>query len=77
MILGKRDKRVITAFTDRRKADGYKLSTDGRRLDGAWMGGSNIASWENGKIVFHDLGSRAAQTIQRAVRKVTPRGWYR
>lgn len=79
MQLGIKDRRVIDAFTDGKKADGHKLSTDGHRLDGEWMGGRGIAEWsggaEHGVIVFNDLGSRAAQTVQRAVRKAVPASW--
>lgn len=80
--IGKKDRAVIDAFTEQRPMSGLKLDTDGERLDGAWMGGRDIASWERGKIVFHDLGSRSAQQVQRAIAKVAPkfdllngRGW--
>ena len=69
MQLGVKDKRVIKAFISHEHATGHKLSTDGVRLDGHWMGGSNIAEWLDGSIAFHDLGSRAAQTVQRAVQR--------
>lgn len=66
----KSDRDVIAAFIARRSATGKKLSTDGQRLDGHWMGGSGIAKWSGGKIVFGDLGSRAAQTVQKAIQKL-------
>lgn len=76
MTLGKKDKAVIAAFVDCKAAVGHKLSTDGHHLNGHWMGGSNIAEWAHGPhgrhIWFHDLGSRAAQTVQRAVAKAAP-----
>lgn len=75
-MLGIRDKRVIAAFIDCQPAAGHKLSTNGMTLDGHWMGGDRIAEWKdcNGRmcVVFHDLGSRAAQSVQRAVKKALP-----
>jgi len=67
--LGKSDRAVINAFTDKKPADGKKLTTDGKRLDGNWTGGRGIAVWDKGKIHFNDLGSKAAQSIQNAVKK--------
>lgn len=69
------DKKVIRAFSEQKKADGKKLTTDGKRLDGQWMGGRGIAEWKGGKVHFNDLGSKAAQTVERAVRKLTPPSW--
>jgi len=69
------DKRVIAAFTEHRAASSRLLSTDGQRLDGNYMGGSGIATWEGGKIHFHDLGGKTSQTVQRAVAKEAPRNW--
>jgi hypothetical protein len=78
VIIGKRDRRVLKAFAAMRAMDGYKLASNGRHLDGLWMGGSRIAEWigcggERPHVIFNDLGSRAAQTVQRALRKVVPR----
>lgn len=73
MKIGIKDKRVIKAFLQgKADHDGYKLDTDGRRLDGLWMGGSNIAARSalTGLVSFNDLGSRAAQTVQSAVRRM-------
>lgn len=73
MRLGKKDRAVIKAFIAGREAEGLKLRTDGERLDGIWMGGNGIAEWTKGprvgSIVFNDLGSRAAQQVQRALKK--------
>lgn len=69
------DDRVIAAFLDQRPASSKKLSSTGWRLDGNWMGGSGIAKWESGKIVFGDLGSKAAQSWQRKVAKAAPKNW--
>ena len=73
--LGRSEKEVIASFLDKKKKSGTKLSTDGKRLDGLWMGGSGIATWEKGKIVFHDLGSKSAQTVQKAIKKEAPKNW--
>ena len=75
LTLGKKDKAVVAAFTDKQAAQGLKLSTDGTRLDGNWMGGRDIAHWKGDKIQFNDLGSKAAEVVQRAVRKVAPKNW--
>jgi len=69
MRLGKKDRAVIKAFIACREAEGLKLRTDGDRLDGVWMGGRGIAEWRDGALVFNDLGSRAAQQVQRALKK--------
>ena len=73
--LGKSDKKVIDAFLNKEAAEAKKLSTDGKRLDGNWMGGRGIAEWSGGKIVFTDLGSKAAETVQRAIKKAAPKNW--
>jgi len=75
-IVGKTDERVLRAFVDKRAAVGNKYTSDGRRLDGMWLGGSNIASWEPGPrggvhiIVLHDTGGKTAQSIHRKIRKI-------
>lgn len=69
------DKKVIAAFLDKKAASSKKLETDGRRLDGSWMGGRGIAEWTNGRIALPDLGSRAAQKYQRAIRRAVPKKW--
>lgn len=71
--LGKKDQAVIGAFLDRKPLEGLKLSTDGKRLDGLWMGGGNLASWKGSKIDLPDTGSRSGQTVQNAIRKRAPR----
>lgn len=69
------DGAVINAFLDHRSAASKKLSTDGQRLHGNWMGGSTIAEWKNSKIVLHDLGSKAAQRVQKALVVAAPKNW--
>lgn len=73
--LGKLDRKVISAFLDKKPFSGRKLESTGKRLDGMWMGGNGIAEWKGGKIHLHDLGSRAAQMVQRALLKETPKNW--
>jgi len=82
MTLGIKDKRVLKAFAEGKTCVGHKLSAverDGRLvLDGHWMGGSKIASWTRygDRIAIYDLGSRAAQTVQKALKKIAARGWF-
>lgn len=75
--LTKGDKRVIDAFIDQRPAESKKLISDGTHLDGLWMGGAGIAWWgpKYTTIRMQDLGSKAAQTVQRAIAKKVPRNW--
>jgi hypothetical protein len=73
LSLGKKDKAVVIAFADEQPAKGRKLSTDGKRLDGNWMGGKGIAEWKNKKVHLNDLGSKAAQTVQKMVKRFVPR----
>lgn len=68
MRLGLRDHKVLAAFVERRALSGHKLSTNGQRVDGYWLGGSRIAEWRGGKIHFNDLGSRSAQSVQRQIK---------
>ena len=73
MRLGLRDQRVLAAFVEQLPAEGHKLSTDGERVDGHWIGGARIAEWVEGprglQITFNDLGSRAAASVARAIRR--------
>lgn len=73
--LGKKDKDVINAFTDHVPMEGNKLRTDGQKLDGIWMGGDGIAHWNAGRIYFNDLGSKSAQQVQSAIKKIVPKYW--
>jgi len=70
-----KDKDVVDAFTEQKPATSKKLSTDGKRLDGMWMGGNGIAEWKNGKIVTNDLGSKSAQVVQNYLTKIAPSNW--
>ena len=73
MKLGIKDERVLRAFAEHKALEGHKLSTDGRSLDGHWMGGRNLAVWRRGKrgmqIHLPDTGGRVGQSIQRALKR--------
>lgn len=66
------DQEVVKAFLNHQPMDGNKLTTNGERLDGNWMGGTGIAQWSDDKIHFKDLGSKAAQVVQNAIKKAAP-----
>lgn len=71
MRLTKLDLAVVRSFADRAHASksSRHLSHDGQALHGEWMGGARIAEWVGDVVRFNDLGSKAAQTVQRALRK--------
>jgi len=77
LTLNKKDKTVIRAFSEKESGESKHLSTDGKTLDGSWMGGNKIAEWVGGKIQINDLGSRAAQTVQRSLKKEAPANWFK
>ena len=77
MRLTPKDKKVIQAFYEQTSAESKKLYTDGKVLDGLWMGGNAIAEWEGRKIKFNDLGSNASVTVQRAVKKYVPANYLK
>ena len=71
-----KDKKVIEAFIRKKSGESNNLTSDRWTLDGNWMGGREIAIWnDDEKIEFMDLGSRAAQVVQRAIAKNVPRSW--
>jgi transcription antitermination factor NusG len=67
------DNKVIISFTEQKPGESRKLKTDGKTLDGLWMGGNNIAQWKSNKIHFNDLGSKAAETVQKAIKREAPK----
>lgn len=73
MKLTTKDHAVIKAFYSKDQAQSSKLMTNGQVLDGLWFGGSSIAEWDGGKIKFNDLGSKAAQTVQNAIKRYVPK----
>jgi|18_taG_2_1085343.scaffolds.fasta_scaffold92177_1 hypothetical protein len=72
--LSPKDKEVIWSFFLKGNKTSKKLTTDGRSLDGQWLGGNNIAQWAGETIVLKDLGSIAAQVVENYVRKNCPDG---
>jgi hypothetical protein len=64
---------VLDAFTSGRPASSKKLHSDGKVLDGLWMGGNKIAEWKNGKVVIRQITSRSEQTVARALKRMTPK----
>lgn len=76
LILSDKDKKVIDAFTDKKALTGKKLSTDGKTLDGSWMGGNKLAHWEGDKIVINDVGSKAGDVVARYLRKIAPKNFF-
>jgi hypothetical protein len=62
------DEEVFYAFYRGMGADGKKLSSTGESLDGNWMGGRGILRRMNDQIVEQDIGSKAAQNVQRKFR---------
>jgi hypothetical protein len=77
LVLSDKDKKVIEAFTDKKALTGNKLSTDGKTLDGSWMGGNKLAHWEGDKIVINDVGSKAGEVVERYLRKNTPKNFLK
>lgn len=79
LTLGKADKAVIDAFIDGNSAESKKLITDGRRLDGLWMGGNGLASNNGGNIVLGEGRPhvKSDEVVIRALKKMTPRSYYK
>ena len=76
MRLTKKDKAVLRAFLDRKRADSGHLESTGSRLDILGMGGRGVAQWRGNKIDLPDLGSRSGQTVQRALQRMAPPGYF-
>lgn len=72
-----KDKKVIQAFLDHKEEKGTNLSTDGKKLDGLWMGGNGIAVWEGDTFDLRDVGSKTSQIVQNAIRKEAPANWVK
>lgn len=71
--MSQKDKMVAMAFLSQEQNDSKKLTTDGSRLDGNWMGGRGIAEWVGDQIKMNDLGGKASQTVHNFLRKNAPR----
>ena len=68
-----KDKKVLDAFTSEKPGDSKKFHSDGKVLDGLWMGGNKIAWWQGGKLHIRNPTGRADQTVARALKKMTPK----
>ncbi len=76
MTLTKTDKRVIEAFTEKKVDSNKRFDSNGEVLDGSWMGGRGLAHWDsNGKIFIRDAHGLSSQTVNRYIRKITPKFW--
>ena len=68
------DKKVLDAFIDQKAATSKALSSDGKTLDGLWMGGNKMAEWLGGsQIKINDNGGKSSDVIARYLRKNTPK----
>ncbi|MFA6234293.1 MAG: DUF2958 domain-containing protein [Bacteroidota bacterium] len=71
--LSEADKKVILAFIDQKTATSKALSSDGKVLDGLWMGGHKIAEWLGGsRIQMNDTGGKSGDVIARFIKKNAP-----
>lgn len=78
MRLTPSDVRVIRAFTHRGEpVESTHLSYDGQELRGNFwrfgIAGSGIARWIHDKIALPETSSKAAQTVQRRIRREAPK----
>jgi len=69
LTLTAKDRRVIDSFLDgKANKTGKNLWTDGKQLDGLWMGGKGIAKWvggtywDGGKLVLPQAASKSVET---------------
>lgn len=69
VTLSDKDHEVIKAFMNKKPHSSKKLSTDGKKLDGNWMGGSGIAHHSEHGLHLNELGSKSAQQVHRAIKK--------
>lgn len=71
------DKKVINAFTDGKPATSRLLDTDGKRLDGMWMGGDDLAHWIGDKIQTGPGRPhvKSDEIVLRYLKKITPKNW--
>lgn len=67
--LGIGDHRVIKAFLNKQPLSSKKLSTNGKQLDGNWLGGNYIAHHGDKGVHLHDLGGTSALQVHRAIKK--------
>jgi len=70
-----KDKKVVDAFYEKESAEGYLLSTDGKKLSKHGMGGGTFAEWKSGKIhIVSPGGNKSHDDILRYMKKSIPRG---
>ena len=67
--LGIGDHKVIKAFLNGTAHSSKKLSTNGKQLDGNWLGGSRIAHHGESDVHLHDLGSKSSLQVHKAIKK--------
>jgi len=73
------DRKVLDAFTDGKAAESKKLSTDGKTLDGLWMGGNELAV-NSGGTITPGKGRphvKSDEVVLRALKKLTPKNSWR
>jgi hypothetical protein len=78
MNLGAQDLRLLKAYVGGEASGSSPKFTIARggRLDGNWIGGTNIAEWKGGVIRLNtDLGSKAAQTVHRKLKSLAKVVW--
>lgn len=68
-----RAKQVIMSFLEQRPDSCKYLQTDGKVLNGRWMGGKRIAYWKDDKIISGMPSGKSAQTIIHAIEKLAPK----
>jgi len=80
LTLSDADKRVLDAFTDGRAGESRVLSTDGKVLDGLWMGGKELAFRDAGGNITPGEGRphvKSDEVILRALKKITPSRFFK
>lgn len=80
LVLSDKDKAVLDAFYNGEKADSKKLSTDGKTLDGNWMGGNGLATRSADGTVTPGEGRphvKSDEVVLRALKKAVPGRYYK
>ena len=63
------EKKTIEHFVQGKPHGSKSLSTDGKKLDGAWIGGSGLASHQNNEIHVRQALGNVSQTYHNAIHK--------
>lgn len=74
---GSECKEVVKSFTEKKSGESQRLETDGKVINGLWLGGSRIAEWKGGKIVFNDVGGNSGKEVQEMIKKEVPKDWIK